>query len=133
MFESIRDLIHRYSYYVDEREMEKCTDLFIAEGVVTVVGKVVTNGRITMNGHDQILAWLQRLVAGGGPVGRHIVSNSIIEPVSESEATAISEMTFIRRDDEKSDWKMLEAVRYNDRFVKVDGKWKFKFREIAIF
>jgi hypothetical protein len=132
MRQQIADLITRYSVFVDDRRLSDVVQLFVSDGRVLVTGKVVTNGRIEMNGHAEISAWLSRLTAGGGPTGKHFLSNMLIE-VDEAVAKATTDMMFVKAGTDGRRWDIWELAKYHDEFVLTSAGWRFRSRQIAIF
>lgn len=126
--ESVRDLIARYTWAGDRGRSAELAALFTDDGVLDVGEH---GGR--WEGRDRIAAELDavatRVAAAGaspGPV-RHHVSGTVIEVVSDREATAASYflvVTAIGPDH----WG-----RYRDRLVAGDdGGWRFAERTVRV-
>ncbi|MEU9456149.1 nuclear transport factor 2 family protein [Streptomyces sp. NPDC048277] len=53
----------------------------------------------------------------------HMVSNTLVTPAGEDEATAVSDVVFLQRGE--SGWAVQITGRYVDTLRRADGKWLF--------
>ncbi|MFK0113617.1 YybH family protein [Streptomyces sp. NPDC091217] len=53
----------------------------------------------------------------------HMVSNTVVTPAGEGEATAVSDVVFLQRGE--SGWAVQITGRYVDTLRRADGKWLF--------
>lgn len=122
----IRDLIIRYAQRLDARDHRGYAELFARDGRWSGrMGDAVGPAAIEA-----------MLVAGLGPAPEgfrntknfHLMSNITVE-IDGDTATAQSRLVYFARSKEARPVPML-AGRYLDEFVREDGKWKFKFRQV---
>ena len=124
--EQIRQLMHRYGRYLDERDFSAFADLF------TETDSEYVSGGQTARGAEAIAGMLEEIItanpSGLGSPNFHVFFNEIIE-VNGDEATAFSQSAFVVPDD-KGDPRMVFLASYDDIFVKQNGVWKFKRRVV---
>lgn len=93
-------------------------------------------------GHDELqddvamLTMLQSVVKiypDGTPRTKHVVTNPIIE-VDEAagKATCRSQYTVFQATDDIP-MQVIAGGRYHDSFERVDGKWRFSYRDYTLF
>lgn len=119
--EEIRTLLLDYGRHLDSRDLAAYSKLFAKDG--EWVG-----GFGSAKGPAGILAFMEKNLGTGPNRGNsfHILSNFVIE-VKGDTATAWSRWTFVVPG---ADGKpaISQAGRYDDTFVREDGRWKFKRR-----
>jgi ketosteroid isomerase-like protein len=122
--EEIRRLIHEYAFHLDMNHPDELAELFTDDCVV-VYGPSF--------GAEGIEAYKRTLDAIGEyfQATSHHVSNIVIELRAEDRATARSVLyAFHRYTRERPDGHLWG--QYHDEFVKVDGTWRFKRRELRV-
>ena len=126
----ITNLIHLYAELMDAGRLEECSDLFADARVVfdSDAGPPVVVDR------DGLLEVWRSMVAihgDGTPRTRHLVGTPILEVDGEAGiATCRSTYTVFQQVDD-GPLQPIISGRYNDRFERVDGTWRFTERTYA--
>lgn len=119
--ESIRATIAAYTHALDDGRTDDVVATYCADGVFEMAGTG------TFEGHDALRAayagWVPRKPQ------RHLVVNTHVTDWSDREATATSDVVFIR--DGGSGWAIQLVARYRDTLHHVDGVWKFHRRTVS--
>ncbi|HEY3425995.1 MAG TPA: nuclear transport factor 2 family protein [Negativicutes bacterium] len=125
----IANLLYRYNEFIDSGDLPGAAALF-------------KDAKLKLRDHDELqndvatLAMLQRVVKiypDGTPRTKHIVTNPIIE-VDEAAGTATSRSQYIvfqATDD--IPMQVIAGGRYHDSFERIDGKWRFSYRDYTLF
>ena len=119
----IENLLHLYAERIDRGDFEGVADLL---AYATIVGP---QGDPGPSGRDDILAMYERTTRrypdDGTPHTHHVTTNSIIEVDEEADtATARSYFTVFQAL-EGFPLQPIVAGRYQDRFERVAGQWRF--------
>lgn len=118
--EEIRGVLLDYGRYLDARDFAAYSRLFAKDG--EWVG-----GFGTVQGPAAIQAFMEKQIPGPNRGNTfHILSNFKIE-VHGDTATAWSRWTFVTPGADKKP-AIAQAGRYDDTFVREDGRWRFKRR-----
>ena len=123
--EAIRDLVARYGMSVDGRDLAAIGDCFAESGVFRYVdGSVLLQGR-----HEVVGYYDQRLRLLGATY--HYPHSQLIAFDGENRAHGVvnahAELALLSTGD-----TVWVALRYNDRYVREAGSWRFAERVIAI-
>jgi len=123
----IRDLIMRYGQYLDSLDFESYSQLFAREGEWSGLLSEYT----TIKGPENIRAAMEKAFAERkyDPqriTNLHLVSNVRIE-VNGDRATGYSRWTVLSRNERDEPYVRLSG-RYEDVFIREDGRWKFLSR-----
>ena len=123
----IANLLYRYAECIDTGDLEGAAELF--EHARIRVGAEET---IDAAGLLGIWKSLILLHADGTPRTKHVTTNPIIE-VDEVAGTANcrSYYTVLQQTDELAP-QTIVAGRYHDRFERVDGRWRFCYRDLTL-
>ena len=121
---AIQRVITDYSKFIDTRDYDSYAALFAREGVWQ-------NGDTVRKGTAELKALLTGLFGTPAPGfvntdSYHLVSNMEID-VDGDHARARSRHLLVMRGDDGSPTPML-AGRYEDEFVREDGRWKIRHR-----
>jgi hypothetical protein len=120
--EAIRQLKHRYVNLCDASyDAVPLADLFVDGGVWT--GPADYGHHV---GREQLIAFFRRLGNGGARFTVHMVGNEEIEidgDRARGRWTTIAPCTFTVDGRPQDFWGFL---RYDDDFVRVDGRWRFQ-------
>jgi uncharacterized protein (TIGR02246 family) len=123
----IQNLVARYGFVVDDRDMDGVADCFTEDGgFSSVEGKMGARGRqaVVDQFHDR---W-----AVLGPAN-HIVHQHLIEPDPDDPDRAtgmVSSHAEVVRNGEV----MITALRYADEYRRcADGRWRFADRMLSVF
>ena len=122
--DAIRELTARYCWHVQHGEAEKIVPLFVADGVFDGTRA----GIGVYKGHPALLKFYRETIAPAG-VALPFIQNHVIEvDGDEARGTCALEGRFIR--DGQS---ITGAGCYQDRYRRVDGKWRFVERQFTAF
>jgi 3-phenylpropionate/cinnamic acid dioxygenase small subunit len=124
----IANLLYRYAELMDGGKLDDVAALF-------------THAQIMLGGQDQPSEYraLRQtwddfviLYPCGTPRTKHLVTNPIIEIDSdERHASCRSNYTVLQSTD-KLPLQIIASGRYEDRFERVDGVWRFSFRDYRL-
>jgi uncharacterized protein (TIGR02246 family) len=115
--EEIRALISRYAIHFDDKDWDAFGSLWAEDA------GFVANG-IAFEGREAMLEFLTTCLPDDYS-GKHMNSPPLIEVASDGEtATAKTDVVWITHDFENT-----IVARYDDTFVKRDGKWLFLRRD----
>jgi len=118
--EEIHGVLLDYGRYLDARDFAAYSRLFAKDG--EWVG-----GFGTVQGPADIQVFMEKQIAGPNRANTfHILSNFKID-VHGDTATAWSRWTFVTPGADKKP-AIAQAGRYDDTFVRENGRWKFKRR-----
>lgn len=118
---AIAELIARYNYAIDHSDYQGWANTFAPDGVFQgVIGRFAVHTEM-----DKFIASLKSLTAAS-PHLRHYVTN-ILPEISGSEARCTSFLLMTSTTKEGSTTIAL-AGEYEDRLVKIDGRWLFRER-----
>lgn len=124
--EQIRDLVAAYAHCADSGRFDEMVALFADDGVLETPDGQEHRGR------DVIRAFLTgtkaqlAATAAGAPLIRHHVSNLRIV-VSGPDAATGAAYFFVITERGPDHWG-----RYRDRYVCVDGRWRFAHRRVRL-
>lgn len=128
-YREIENLVYTYAELIDTGNLEGLAQLFSHAEFLGPDGKVAATGA------EELLALQRRAVQiyekTGTPLTKHVTTNLIIE-VNETadSATARSYFTVLQSVEGLS-LQPIIAGRYNDRFERVEEKWRFRRRQIV--
>ena len=126
----IANLLYRYAELMDAGDFAGAADLF-AHAVIIVDP---TPGAPTLDAAGILAVWEQYVVRydDGTPRTKHVVTNPIIDIDEQADtATARSYYTVLQQVHEQP-LRPIVAGRYHDRFVRVEGQWRFSERNYAL-
>jgi uncharacterized protein (TIGR02246 family) len=119
----IMELAARYNWAIDHRNAEEWADVFTEDG------KFVAYGQTRCEGRAQMLAYIEKARAAGHK-SRHWICNSIIEEGGAPDTARLRLYVMaINISDGIQPYIMGD---YDDTLVKVNGKWKFKLRNVNL-
>lgn len=123
---AVRQLIARYAHSLDEGKFGEVADL-LQHAEFDIIGKVVS-------GREEIEAFLKAGIqrhADGTPRTWHSVTNTLIDvDASGEEASSSSYYTVLQQLD-GFPLQPIVTGKYIDRFVRVDGEWRFVRRAVT--
>jgi 3-phenylpropionate/cinnamic acid dioxygenase small subunit len=125
--QAIHNLLHRYARLMDSADFTGIADLFAAA--------TLTNGldRVGMRGIEAITdAYVQanRVYDDGTTRTKHVITNVELD-IDGDTATSSSYFTVLQQVDDFP-LQPIVAGRYDDRFERVDGTWRFTARHLSI-
>ncbi|MFI5046693.1 MAG: nuclear transport factor 2 family protein [Acidimicrobiia bacterium] len=123
---AVTNLLYRYAECIDAGDLDGAAALFSHARVRVATGEI---------GADELVElWRGGIVLydDGTPRTKHVITNAIVE-VDEvaGRATCRSYYTVMQQ----APGALLEPVicgRYHDEFERVDGEWRFSFRDYTL-
>jgi 3-phenylpropionate/cinnamic acid dioxygenase small subunit len=127
----ITNLLYRYAECVDAGDLAQAAALF-EHARIRIAASNTDQG--TVDAAQLLGIWRSLIVlhADGTPRTKHVTTNPIIE-VDEDAGTANcrSYYTVLQQTDELP-LQTIVAGRYHDRFERVEGKWRFSYRDLTL-
>jgi hypothetical protein len=119
--EAIKRLKYQYARCLDQKLWDEIAECFTADAVAAYSG-----GAYTFEGRDAIIDFLRRSMGAETFLSSHRMHHPEIDLTSPTTATGVwaLEDTVI---DTAWNITIRGAAFYTDAYVKVDGRWKFKF------
>lgn len=122
--EQIRQLMHSYGRFIDERNFQAFANLFSRNDSEYVSGNQIAKGS------EAIGNMLEEIItenpSGLKSPNFHIFFNESIQ-IKEDQATAFSQSAFVVPGDSGKP-EMVFFASYDDVFIREEGTWKFKKR-----
>jgi hypothetical protein len=126
--EAIRGLFIEYGRTLDSRDFTSFGQLFAKDGEFIGGGGASSSAK----GPEAVGALLERMIGTNYPDSKgknfHLFFGELIQ-VNGNEATAVSKGGFVMANSTNKPDLLLLAT-YHDQFVREDGRWKFKRRQI---
>ena len=72
------------------------------------------------------------LHADGTPRTKHVTTNPIIEVDEEAGTASCRSYYTVLQQTDKSPLQTIVTGRYHDRFERVDGRWRFSYRDLTL-
>ena len=122
---ALLQLAYRYAQAVDRRDADALVSVFTEDGIIARPGSV-------WQGHEKLRGIIVRLNTMYGAT-LHTVRNqttTIDGDGAEGETYCVA-MHILKTDDGKRT-RMDMGIRYQDRFVRQDGIWRFAKRELLV-
>ncbi|OBJ62518.1 hypothetical protein A9W95_08055 [Mycobacterium sp. 1423905.2] len=126
----ITNLLYRYAECIDSGDLTAAADLFAHARIR--IGDDAEHGSTDAAGLLTIWKSLIVLYPDGTPRTKHVVTNPIIE-VDEAAGTAACRSYYTVW--QQTDDLALQAIvtgRYHDRFERIDGLWRFSYRDLTL-
>jgi 3-phenylpropionate/cinnamic acid dioxygenase small subunit len=125
----ITNLLYRYAELMDAGDLEAVAGIFEH-------AKIKMSGVEGPVGAAELLDTWRRWVKiypCGTPRTKHVITNPIVE-VDEAagQATCRSYYTVLQQADD-SPLQVVGAGRYHDAFERVEGRWRFAYRDYSLF
>ena len=122
----IANLVYRYAELIDSGNLAGAGALFAHARIKTAIGVIGPEEVVEMWRNGIIL------YEDGTPRTKHVITNPIIEvDEAEGRGTCRSYYTVMQQAGDGP----LQAVicgRYHDEFERVDGQWRFSFRDYSL-
>jgi 3-phenylpropionate/cinnamic acid dioxygenase small subunit len=122
----IANLLYRYAEYIDTGNFAAAAELF-RHARVKVLGRGIVNA-------DELLRiWEEGVTRyeDGTPRTKHVMTNTLIE-VDEQKNTAIMRSYYTVLQAVDGVLQPVIAGRYHDEFERVNGKWRFSYRDYSL-
>jgi len=117
----IRSLVSRYAQHADDNDYDGWVALFADDASLDT-------GREQVTGVAGLRTWLHS-VQSDNPM-RHLVSDVDIAVESLTAAPGVMDLLLLAGSEGR--WAVLGTMRYIDRYVRVDGEWRFSARAIEL-
>ena len=130
---ALRDLVERYAWAVDARDIDAVVDLFCEEGVLLSQLTAGTEETpLERRGHAQLRRALELGLAQYQQT-THVVGGQVVELAgSEAGGTTQCLAHHVYQSDAGDDRLLVMAIRYHDRYRKQDGSWRFAERRLRL-
>lgn len=125
----ITNLLYRYAELIDAGDLAGAAELF-------------KNAKIKMGGHDSpqdhhalLESWRKfiRLYPCGTPRTKHVITNPIVEVDDDAGTATVRSYYTVLQSSDDFPLQVVGAGRYHDAFERVDGKWRFSYRDYSLF
>lgn len=122
---SITNLLYRYAESMDAGDLDSAAALFAH-------ARIKADVVLDSAGILQLWRGLVQIHADGTPRTKHVVTNPILDIDEEAgTATCRSYYTVLQQTDAVP-LQVVAAGRYHDEFERVDGVWRFSFRDYSM-
>ena len=125
----ITNLLYRYAELMDAGEFASVAALFEH-------AKIRLKDKDSLIDNDELLnVWRNyvKTYSCGTPRTKHLITNPIVEVDNVmGSATCRSYYTVLQAADNLP-LQVIAAGRYYDEFVRVDGRWRFSYRDYSLF
>jgi hypothetical protein len=125
----IENLIYSYAERIDQGDLAGVAELFRHSEIRAPAQDSVCCG------YDAVFAMYQastRLYDNGTPLTRHLTHNLIIELADDGSTAATRCSYTVLQATPELPLQPIIIGRYHDSFIKVDGLWRFKVREMHV-
>jgi 3-phenylpropionate/cinnamic acid dioxygenase small subunit len=125
----IANLLYSYAEFMDSGDFAGAADLFRHARLRVDAG---TEG--TVDADTMLSLWRGMVIVypDGTPHTKHVVTNPIIDVDDDAgTATCRSYYTVLQQTD-NFPLQVIVTGRYHDRFERVDGRWRFTYRDYSL-
>ena len=125
----ITNLIYKYAEFIDHGDLMGAADLF-------------KNARMKLVGSDQLqdhvatgvmLKKFVKIYGDGTPKTKHVTTNPILEIDEEAGTAACRSYYTVLQSTDEIPLQVIASGRYHDEFERVDGTWRFSYRDLTLF
>lgn len=125
----IANLLYRYTEFIDNGNLVGAAEMF-------------KDAKVKLRGHDgfqsgaEVLPMLKHFVIiypDGTPRTKHVVTNPIIEIDEDANKADTRSQYTVFQATEDIPMQVIAAGSYHDSFERVDGKWRFSYRDYTLF
>jgi len=127
---SITNLLYRYAELMDAGDLGGAAALFAHARI-----KADAAGSVVLDSAGLLELWrgLVKIHADGTPRTKHVITNPILDiDGAAGTATCRSYYTVLQQTEAVA-LQVVAAGRYHDSFERVDGVWRFSFRDYSMF
>lgn len=122
----IRELVARYCFTIDERDIEGIGRCFTRDGSFRSL-----DGVMNAAGRDAVIAQFHGRFAVLGP-SNHFTHDHVIE-FDERDAERATGVVNSHAEVVRNNEPMLASLRYHDEYGYEEGRWRFRTRTLAFF
>lgn len=125
----IANLLYIYAERMDAGDLDGAAQLFRhADIIVTGSDEPIKYDKLREIWNDFV-----QIYPCGTPRTKHIVSNPIIEVDVAGDTASCRSYYSVLQQTDALPLQIIAAGRYHDRFQRVDGEWRFVFRDYSLF
>jgi 3-phenylpropionate/cinnamic acid dioxygenase small subunit len=127
----ITNLLYRYAECIDAGDLAEAAALFEHARIRIAASNTDQD---TVDASQLLGIWRSLIVlhADGTPRTKHVTTNPIIQVDEDSRtASCRSYYTVLQQTDELS-LQTIVTGRYHDRFERVEGQWRFSYRDLTL-
>jgi len=115
----IQELVAQYAYAIDHRQAQDWAELFTEDG------QFISAGTLRARGREELIEYVKRAEQTGNQI-RHWTCNMLVEGDSERARLRLYVMAI----DVSQTIRPYLMGEYDDRVVKLQGRWKFEVRNV---
>ncbi|MGV0624295.1 nuclear transport factor 2 family protein [Mycolicibacter minnesotensis] len=127
---SITNLLYRYAELMDSGDLDAVAALFAHARI-----QVDADGAVILDQAGILQLWraVVKIHPDGTPRTKHVITNPILD-IDEAAGTATCRSYYtVLQQTEDVALQVIAAGRYHDTFERVDGIWRFGFRDYSMF
>jgi 3-phenylpropionate/cinnamic acid dioxygenase small subunit len=128
----ITDLIYRYSYTADSRDIEGFVSLFINDcrWVANLPeNPIVLDSRAKLR---EYVAKRFKYFADNGIQTRHLQTNTILARINADRTQGVTYVTLLGQVEGEAAPRVISTGIYKDEFIKTEDGWRFAVREATL-
>ena len=125
----IENLLYRYAERIDQGDFAAVADLFAQAEITTQGITGETRGRDAI---QNLYETTTRRYEDGTPKTKHVVSNAIVEVDDSGNAASCRSCFTVLQQTPVLPLQIIITGRYEDRFERVDGVWRFASRHMVL-
>lgn len=125
---AITNLLYRYGEMMDVADFDGASDL-LRHATLKLMGDR------EIGGLDMREVWHKMVVldAEGRPNTRHVITNPILDIDERAGEASCRSCYTVLQSLPGFPLQIIASGRYHDRFARVDGHWRFTFRDYSMF
>ncbi|BBY06489.1 nuclear transport factor 2 family protein [Mycobacterium noviomagense] len=125
----ITNLLYRYAEYMDSGDLAGAASLFEHARL-----RVGGDGDGTVDAAAMLALWKATVVIypNGTPRTKHLVTNPVIEVDEDAGTASCRSYYMVLQQTGDFPLQPIVAGRYHDRFERVNGAWRFCFRDYTL-
>lgn len=123
---AIANLVYRYAELIDAGSFEDAAALFAAARI-RIGDREIGSAEVLQLWRDSVI-----LYSDGTPRTKHLITNPIIE-VDEATGTGTCRTYYtVMQQVGRGPLEAVMCGRYHDEFERIDGQWRFSFRDYGL-
>lgn len=125
--DAIQDVLHRYALHMSNFDFEKAIELYSDDAIFD---ETSVSPDFYLDGKDALYNFWVKHKSNVVQM-MHMYTNFILEKISDTEADTVTTL-FMQGKTANGDLFNLKGF-WEDKFKKIDGKWKFSYRKLTLF
>jgi 3-phenylpropionate/cinnamic acid dioxygenase small subunit len=133
--QEIMDIIYRYSYTYDSKNLDAWLSLFLENATWSVYeGNSSVPETVTKSNEErrQMLGQRLKKMSAQGIQSRHYMTNTLLNKTGERKVKGITMFLLIWQYTSEASPRLINTGYYQDEFVKTEHGWMFASREAHI-